>query len=529
MHRTLATGRTLTKILGEVALYVFVIFVSSYDFGQFGVNEVNKLAAAKHFAQPGWLANDWYLGLETARYEVFNWIAGPLVSYLGFAGAAVAGRLICYLALGFAFYRLRNSLRLPWYGMLLVLALFFAKQSFVAGEWMAGGFEAKSLAYAALLLAIAAYSRAAYAAGAAWAGAAVSLHPLIGAYGTLCLGGAILLAPQARRPHFVRLFVAQWPFVVTGAFGMAAIAAQLLAGAGADGMRAAWIYVHFRNPHHLLPEFWATADWKWASMLAPGLLSSLIMAVAPNVGRIRILAGFVAGTSIIFCVGIAAWVSDMPSMLKYYPFRLADTFVPLWLLVLAVWVIARRSALRRLLGSWSVKRRPVSLDGPVLLLAVAFLAWFTLTQVPDPVTRIASSLSSSKRPFVRPPMFEWIAAHTEPGAVLLVPPAESAVYLYAERATVATFKHAPHSGSGVIQWYERITDLNGGKVPSRHGFAAQQEISERCASLSESDVVALSTKYAATHMLTTDETDYHFERLHAVDGWVLYRLGDTLD
>ena len=524
MTRLSFTGNSASKRVSEVVLHLLVIIAWVFDFRNFGANEANKLAAARHYFHPDWLANDWYLGLETARYEVFNLIMGPLVSYLGFTPAAILGRLLCYTALAAAFSSLGKSLRLPWYATALVLVLFMPGQSFVAGEWMAGGVEAKSLAYAALLLAVSTYSRSTLSIGAAWLGGAISLHPLIGAYGGLCLAGATAVTCRWRHERLLTMLPRQWPILLTGLPGIAAILGELQSSTHADPHYATWIYVFFRNPHHLLPEAWDVPPWKWTAILIAAASSAVFMVAAPRVGRIRFVAAFVLFALLIFVVGIVSWLVNAPLLLKYYPFRLADTFVPLWFLTFSVWLFVRRKGIKRVLARWSAMVPVGPLAAALLTLAAIFLVRSAVVAVREGYTRFGSFYNATGLGFEAPPMLAWIANNTDRNAVLLVPATESSTYLHAERAVVVTFKHAPHSDSGIVQWFERIKDINGGETPRSRGFMAISELDQSYSRLQESDVMRLAKKYAATHMLAGLEMKYPFDRLHEIDGWVLYRL-----
>jgi hypothetical protein len=93
-----------------------------------------------------------------------------------------------------------------------------------------------------------------------------------------------------------------------------------------------------------------------------------------------------------------------------------------------------------------------------------------------------------------------------------------------ERAAVATFKHAPHSPKGALQWYARMLDLGGGQVPQSKGKGAARELDDGYHALQTSDVAAIKSKYGATHMLAHRNTTHPFPRVHEDDDWVLYDL-----
>ena len=135
---------------GEIGLVWGVIGLNVFSFFYLP-NEVDIVPFAKQFVEPNWLANDWYLNLDFGYRYLFNWFLGLLVSWFGLEVATVLGRLGLYLALAVALHFLFKTLvmRLPY--RLLVLILFLHNQSLLAGEWIVGGVETKTVSYVCLL------------------------------------------------------------------------------------------------------------------------------------------------------------------------------------------------------------------------------------------------------------------------------------------------------------------------------------------------------------------------------------------
>jgi hypothetical protein len=143
---------------------------------------------------------------------------------------------------------------LPFAIALLITFAFLniGNQSLVAGEWIVGGVESKTVAYALSFIALTAFVNRHALIGFSCAGAALSFHVLTGCYAIFCMGFAWMLTVRANEFKATGL-LKSWPFFLTGLGGIQSIFHQWAAGSSVDAISASTLYVTYRNPHHLLP------------------------------------------------------------------------------------------------------------------------------------------------------------------------------------------------------------------------------------------------------------------------------------
>ncbi|HIK45114.1 MAG TPA: hypothetical protein IGR64_09530, partial [Leptolyngbyaceae cyanobacterium M65_K2018_010] len=259
----IATKGRVIRILQIFSLWLVAI-ASAFPFGGYHANEFNKLPLARKAVESDWLAQDWYLNLRSEYYDTFNQLLGPLMSGLGFEAGATIGRLVVYLLFSIVLYIFCRSLRIQFALILAIVYLFLnvQDQSLVAGEWILGGVESKTVAYAFSLLALATFLQQRYWLGFAWAGAALSTHVLTGLYAMFCIVFACVLTLRGEVLSS-KVLSKSWIFFLTGLGGIPVIINQLIARSTIDSLRAGMLYVTFRNPHHLLPSaWWDGRRWK---------------------------------------------------------------------------------------------------------------------------------------------------------------------------------------------------------------------------------------------------------------------------
>ncbi|MBC8490602.1 MAG: hypothetical protein H8D45_31690, partial [Bacteroidetes bacterium] len=263
----------LVQLIGKIGVIWLLIVAKVFTFSN-TVNEIDVLPSAKQFVAPNWLSNDWYLNLDIGYRHVFNSILGTIVSWQGFQYGSYVARLLVYLLLAIAIYILFRTLCLKFSFGLLILLLFLGNQSLIAGEWIVGGVDTKTISYAFAILSFSFFLRKRYLLGFAFAGAATSFHILVGIYALFCILVATLLN-KTWRLDWRRYIYNSWTFFITGFWGLQAIVKQLLADSKVDAAKAWAIYVNFRVPHHVLPSSWNGYLWIAKLTLATALFLTI--------------------------------------------------------------------------------------------------------------------------------------------------------------------------------------------------------------------------------------------------------------
>jgi hypothetical protein len=169
----------------EIAAVFAVIFL----FGAWKVPDVNEahyIGKALHFWNPDWIPDDPFLTSGDSHwtfYLLFGWI--PL--YVSLPAAAWIGRIVAWGLIAWSWQRLSFAL-LPirWVAIPTALALAYYIESFhMAGEWLIGGIEGKSLAYPFVFFALEAMLRRRWNLVGIFLGVACAFHILVGGWATV--------------------------------------------------------------------------------------------------------------------------------------------------------------------------------------------------------------------------------------------------------------------------------------------------------------------------------------------------------
>jgi hypothetical protein len=505
-----------------VLLIWLLITAREFAFG-YHANEVSVLPCARHLFEPGWLANDWYLNSDASYREAFNFILGALIHRLGFEYAAHVGRLIAYLCVATALYAFFRTLRLPlWLGVLVLLG-FLYKQGLVADEWIVGGVETKTFAYALAFLSLSAFLREQYLLGFASAGAAISFHALVGMYALFCTMVALLLNRPWRSQ--LRVYATRsWPLLVAGFFGWQAAIKHVVHG-GADARKAWDIYVLYRNPHHLVPSAWSGHGWMVLLILATCLFVAAY--VRGRSRAVGFIAAYALGSVVLFLCGLGLYaVGETPS-LRFYWFRFPDVMVPFMTLVLLAiagneFVEGRLSVPILTSEGQSTVRGIVRRAGPVLMVIATVV---TLAQSLHRLEREHGRWKESRNDerTIRP-VLEWIAENTPRDAVFLVDPSVSEFHVYAQRAMFVAFKHIPRSAPDILEWQKRIMLCNGNRPTARKGLGAIGELTANFYTLDEEAIRRIACPFGVTYYVGRPRQTLGFALVHTTSSYAVYKI-----
>ena len=512
MHRQVATSlsdqvgaacrrpRIRQGLLLLAAVSLVVLFADCFD-----TNEADKLPLALQHVQPTWLPRDWYLNQAQPHQWLFLDLAGRVLSQLGFVAGSVVIRLSGYAlwCWGVLVLAAELGLGLPW--LLAALALWLPRQGMVAGEWMLGSAEPKTFAYALVLLAFVSWRRGRSGLGGLQAGLACSAHVLVGGYGALTLAVLAWRRSVQQRCRGGLALVA----ALVGAFALykpvlgRVVELAMPVPALPQGLSPAWLYVVFRHPHHLVPSSWGKG---WLVLLVVLAGWSVLGAWLAR-GAVRRLPGHEAQACrdlwlwsalalVPFGVGLLASLVDADGvLLQLYPFRLADTLVPLTLVLLGA------RALQALVGSCAIRSRvwpSLALVGLSALVLVS--AWLTSRGA------VLRPWQAFAVPEKKAPLYRALMASTPPGSRVLTPPGGfSDLALRTSRAQVVQFRQVPGSLRLLGAWSRRLADLAGGEAVLAEGpggASAERRLIAAYASLSASDLATLARRYDVSAVVT---------------------------
>lgn len=440
--------------LGECAAIV-ALFALHAGWPVPDVNEAHYLCKARHAWDPNYLSNDFFITSPDA-HAVFVTTLGWLTRLLDLPQAAWAGRWITWALLAVCWRRLSWAV-LPRPGWsILTAALFVAAQERgqMAGEWVVGGFEAKGISYALVLVALEGIVAGRWNRAIFFLGAASGMHVLVGGWATVAAAVAWWFEP--RRPGLRSL---------AGSLAIGALLAapgvwsglRLNYGVPAEVVRqAASLYVLERFDHHLV-----VTTFKTEFLVAFALLTVLwcllveLVPGTPALWRLRVFIlaslGLVAvGSLMSLLVEVAPDTAALA--LRYYWFRLADAAVPLGAALWGGLFLQRRlAAAPRSAVAW-------------LAVAVGLCGLHFWPHVEGTLL--------SQRPRADKPgkvadydawraVCQWVHDHTPGDAVFLTPRGAQTFKWYAARAEVVTWKDVPQNAAGILEWWDRLHAVYG--------------------------------------------------------------------
>ena len=493
----------------EVGVY-FLLILLCVGEGVPGINESHYLPKAKHVWDSRFAAGDLFLQSHDAHYWT-SALAGLAARLLPLAGVAWLGRIVSWGLLAWAWRGLGEALQLPKLlrPFALLSWLLGVHYGHWAGEWVVGGFEAKTLAYPLVIWGLAAMVRGQWQKVWLAMGGAMAWHPVVGGWAGLSAG--LVWLAQGDLP---RQFPRQLPWLLGGAalalLGVVPAAAGLGGPDVIDNVSAAQVHVYLRLPHHLAPQlFAASRHWAAAASLVALLVASGVylagLARGPQsqpqpqppaqagggrlsdgLGRL-LLCGWIA---VLFAAAgwLIDWTLSVPRpdiaarLLRFYWFRWADVAVPL-VTSLVCWKALERGLPAASPSPSPSHSRPSSSTPAQTAVPAGHPSWLArallVAAVAASLLGIASRLQLGQ-PEVIPPadrlvvhsagkhaadtdryvdwlaVCQWIRENTPPDSLWLTPKYQQSFKWHAERAEVVCWKDVPQDNAAVIEWYHRI-------------------------------------------------------------------------
>ena len=518
-----------------VALEIVLIFVAMWIHAGWltpDVNEPNYLGKAKHFWQPEWCEGDFFLDTADAHHA-FYWTFGWLTQWMSLAAVALLGRAVTYALLAVAWWRLSWAIvpRRMFAVLSAMILLTCAGRLHMAGEWFAGGFEAKGLAYAFVWFGLAALVSGRWRAVWPLLGVASALHIVVGGWAILAAG---LAWWSTSREEETPSFKAMLPSLALGfLLSSPAWIGMLLLNQGATGdqiAEAAEIQVFGRLPHHLDPArlfslrgefpFLSLFAWRHLSLVAIWAVLSFGVVVDAPLRRLRM---FVLGVVLFAVMGVVVrvvcshWLLDYPTisaqLLRLYWFRMTDSIVPLGTALAAVAIVARVQLTRPVLAkATSVVLVAVGLT----YLSSRAVRWVEFPYPPADTKIVKRTVRVETNRRYR----DWLAlcdrvrSESAHGSLFLTPPHNQTFKWYAERGEVVTWKEMPQDARSVVAWWERFHDV----------CRRDRKQTVPLAYLDAARIRELGEKYGADYAVADAEPRVDLPEWYRNASFVVYRL-----
>ncbi len=506
------------KIVTFFIIFFILLFLYLWDDLLSG-NEAQTLANVYHFAHSGWLANDWFLSLDTVYRIPFNIFLFPLAKFLSLPVLALSSRIILIGLMSLALTKFFEVIKLTPGSIALFTLIAFRMKGMLAGEDMLWHVEAKILSYILVIVGLTSFLKGNNRKMWLYFGGATAFHPLVGGYSVISLLFAWFFLEKKDKSGILR---SSPFFTVTGWPGIGIVLYNLISSRGASGSVSDLLYVA-RHPHHMLPTSFIRHVHKWfpAWMDYTIIIGNVIFCIAVltiaffilKKGTQRKLLYFAAGSSVIFTVGILLYLTGQYHLLKYYPFRFGDVILPF-----TAYILFLRGVDKYLF-------RKKSLLSTITAVAVLTVSGVLFTMETSNIIQRNTPFAIINGKQANVELYSWIQENTPEDAVFIISPFIDNFNITAERAQFVTFKHIPQNERDVMEWYEKLTLLNGGvgfydggiSIDLR-GFRVNYD------SLNDGQLFEMGRKYGPDYYLGPPERTGNLERVFYNDEWGVYSL-----
>ena len=523
--RDAAAGSPWWRRLTEVAA-IAALFAAAGAWPVPDVNETVYLTKARHAADPGYAAGDFFLETPDA-HGVFYLLLGPLAATLPLDTATWIGRIAGWLALAVGFHHLAlpilggASARGMW-TRIAAAALFSAGLRFTSasGEWVIGGCEAKVFAWAFVLGGLGELVRGRFALAWCVLGGATAFHPIVGGWAMLAAVAA--WASGDRLPPRQRPAITVALLVIGAALAAAGVVPALRLSAGADAAtraEAARIYVVERLHHHLLPRTFpvgfiprhvlAIVVWWLLDRLAPASQARAWLTRFTFAALGISLAG-------LAIAAIEPWApATVYGLLRFYWFRLADVAVPLALAISTAAALADDATCRRLFPV-----PPAVIRGIASLLLAADVAAES-NHWPLPGRTVVARGDSKVEAAAWADICAWARDHLPPGTCVLTPRGAASFTWQTGLPEVVAWKNSPQDAASLVAWRQRIIDCFSADGTMR-------DMERSTATLGAQRMRDVAFRYEARIAIVPLDApglaELPFERLHANDRYAVIRI-----
>lgn len=457
------------------------------------------------FYNKEWLPADWYLNQSIPYRYLFNYPAGLLVDVSGFIPAIFIGRFFSYLLISLAFNLLikilGSSNANSFFLLAIVVHFSFFSNGIGAGEWMVGGFDTKVFAYAFVLLSFNTFLNGKPKGGWLFAGLALSFHVLIGLYHLICLIPTLII--YEKKKNLIASLKCSPIYLLGGVFGIYSIAFYLIGYESTLSNAGFEAYVNIGVPHHTIPSSFSRDTWIYLT-----LLTGINLFILKHVRDLRLkrMVIYVLVSVMCFSLGLLVfYLTGSSHYLRYYFFRFADVILPLFTLLM----------IAKLMGE---KYKGLMVVKWIVIIGIGVL---TLPKIKHRL--VTFSLSEEKihlRHSRDIEMEQWIKQNTSKDHVFITNPDDRYFYINYERPVFVLNRQSPQSGVELIEWYERLKLLNGGK-----SLQSKEEVIHSYDKLNKSDIESIGSLYSdVAYVLMPQSSKLDLPVCYKTDRMVLYAV-----
>jgi hypothetical protein len=435
---------------------------------------------------PNYLLNDWTLSEPWHTHLVFNIVLAPLTPLLPIEILGWLGRIASWSLIIIALLRLGRHFRVPLSMITLSLFLWLLfGQSIVGGEWIVGGFEAKTVSYACLLFSLEGLLRKRDIYASILLGIAFSFHPTVVFLCGLAIGLSLIVLQYPLR-RLLTMALSATLFALPGVISLLPIVFGNGGGSAED-----WkFFVLIRSPHHLDPFSWPKRDIAFLYVLM--LFNVLHSLHNKHDKKIAFFISFQIFLCIFFSLGLLASLTENYGFLKLTPFRLFPLFTLLFFFF---------HLMNAYHYSPSINLRPA-------LVLVGFLALLCFSNpigvFMDRVSETYTIWNDQNDDIQQ--AFKWLSRNTPNGSIAILPPWRRDSFYVAQRAHIAQWYAVPVDR--LSEWRTRIAAMVGHNWPHLPGKLWSEKMELAYNKMNGQDIEALVDKYGGEYLVSKSNYMY---------------------
>ena len=317
----------IINLLEKLPLYILIwilLCIRFVDFQLIG-NEEQYFAFARHYMDPEWIEGAFPLQDFTGTRVIFETVSGFILQFVSFEIFAFFGRILVFLLLSIPLAKIIKYLNIPNYIFLFIFSVYiFKNQALFAHEWIFMGIEAKSFAYIFIFYGLYMMLKNKIYRAIIFISVATYFHALVGGWFLIYLIFYLLLEKFTLREIIkagIFYFLITLPFIVF-LFPVYINSSNSVV----NDINTNWIYVYYRNPHHLAP--FKSKEFFFDHFLLGVIISSVWLTLcitffkkvnSTNFRRLNNIVISLLSFQLFFV--FIAYFDKNGTLLKYYPFR----------------------------------------------------------------------------------------------------------------------------------------------------------------------------------------------------------------
>ncbi len=504
-----SNNQTLTsRLLDLVSIFAAAIGMI-YCNGGIGVgssNHVGLLPVVRRILDPNYLPGDFNIALRFYHHRAFAYLVAGGSSLLGEDRALIVLGVLAMLAISAALFGLCRTLGLSRWGFLVVAA--FTATRFL---WTGKGLELNEflgdpevmpphLAHALVLLVLTALIKEKYRLAIFLTGLAILLHLQIGV--TLALMTSPLYFVKLRKFGWKETAVLIALAVIPASPALWHVTHMLQRGLASSKISSAY-YIDFRHPHHFELISLAAAFWVTGHLVVVVLAYRLFRQREAQTGK-------AIGKLLVCCLSLATLC--MIHFADYYLIRNDKVAQVQFLRVSPLITILGSICLVLIAERWLPNRNQVIAFGVTLVAAAVVWGWYSPRRTEVPYYFGVKRFADEKSNWVDAAL--WVKANGPRDTVYLAPPGRNGFSVLSERSIVAEFKLNPDGSMFLDEWFQRMNDLAGGKLPNERGFDNRRPLDKAFAKLTNEQLLMLSQKYNAGYAVLPKDSKAQFEVIY---------------